>query len=143
MNIESCFFYLRKVSFIFVILLFSAFISFAADDLFSGMDQNKDNRISRQEYQSYMSKKFDRLDANHDGVLTGDELRLGDQRFVKDFLAICDQNQDGKILRKEYDEAVSKQFSTLDKNNDGYIDKNEWKIFQSSRNKSGFVLFTF
>lgn len=38
------------------------------------MDQDKSGKVSRQEYMSFMSAEFDRLDLNKDGELDVDEL---------------------------------------------------------------------
>jgi Ca2+-binding EF-hand superfamily protein len=39
------------------------------------MDKNENGKISRDEFMSFMSAEFDRLDVNHDGQLDLDELK--------------------------------------------------------------------
>ena len=38
------------------------------------MDTDKNGRVSKQEFMSFMEKEFDHLDANHDGALDVKEL---------------------------------------------------------------------
>jgi Ca2+-binding EF-hand superfamily protein len=38
------------------------------------MDTDKDGRVSKKEFMSFMSAEFDRMDVNHDGVLDVKEL---------------------------------------------------------------------
>jgi Ca2+-binding EF-hand superfamily protein len=38
------------------------------------MDKNKNGKVSRPEFMSFMNQEFDRLDTNHDGLLDVDEL---------------------------------------------------------------------
>ena len=42
--------------------------------IFKKMDKNNDHQISRDEW-SRKPKAFDRLDQNHDGIITGEELK--------------------------------------------------------------------
>jgi|RhiMetdeSRZDD1v2_1073273.scaffolds.fasta_scaffold447602_2 Ca2+-binding EF-hand superfamily protein len=88
--------------------------------------------------------RFDRLDANNDGVITRAEA-VGSPTVLKDFDR-ADKNNDGKITRAEYraafpvkakaTDAKSKPakssandrdpgFNALDRNNDGYITRAE------------------
>jgi len=45
------------------------------------MDQDKDGRVSRQEYMAFMAAEFDRLDVNKDGYLDVKELERS--QFVR------------------------------------------------------------
>jgi len=46
-----------------------------AGHMFSAADTNKDGRVSLQEATAAAATHFDKLDANHDGTLTPDEMR--------------------------------------------------------------------
>ena len=84
--------------------------------------------------------RFDRLDANNDGVITRAEA-AGSATVLKNFDR-ADKNNDGKITRAEYRAAFANKdakrkpaktaanerdpgFNALDRNNDGYITRAE------------------
>jgi Ca2+-binding EF-hand superfamily protein len=46
-----------------------------AGHMFAAADANKDGRVSLQEATAAAAAHFDRLDTNHDGVVTPDEMR--------------------------------------------------------------------
>jgi len=45
-----------------------------ARELLKLMDTDKNGKVSRQEFMRYMAAEFDRLDVNHDGELSVEEL---------------------------------------------------------------------
>ena len=49
---------------------------------------------------------FQRLDANHDGVITADEVPAGAPERIKQFLIRADKNGDKKLTKEEYLAAV-------------------------------------
>jgi hypothetical protein len=53
-----------------------------AIDLMLLLDTNKDGKLSKQEWLSYMEAEFDRLDVNKDGFLDAKELRKTRVRVV-------------------------------------------------------------
>jgi Ca2+-binding EF-hand superfamily protein len=67
-------------------------------------------------------QRFARLDANGDGVISGDELP-GRGRLV----ASADADKDGKITRAEYSAQAAARFAKLDANGDGKISPDEMK----------------
>jgi hypothetical protein len=52
---------------------------------------------------------FNQLDANHDGVITEDELPPGMPEVMKQLLFLADSNGDGKITKDEFTAAFTKQ----------------------------------
>ena len=91
------------------------------------MDQNNDGRISRDEWKG-PAEVFDRLDANHDGFLTREELQAGRRHEGRGQHGLrgMDQNHDGKITRDEW-KGPAEMFNRLDSNNDGVITPDELK----------------
>jgi Ca2+-binding EF-hand superfamily protein len=133
---------MKKILAVLTIMLFTAAWSFAAEDLFSKIDKNKDGKISKQEYMDAVAGTFDKLDKNHDGILTREEIKLNNidvEKFIKE----ADTNKDGKINKKEFERAAEKSFSSMDKDKNGYIDKKEWNAARSAQNAPGLVIFTF
>jgi len=104
------------------------------------LDANKDGKIERNEFPGNQ-RAFDRLDRNHDGVLTADEIQdrgaranrpqgpaaagagggAQRRREVNPMLAIFDANRDGKVTREE----MTAAFTVMDANNDGSVDDAE------------------
>jgi Ca2+-binding EF-hand superfamily protein len=133
---------MKKIFAVLTIILFTVSLACAADDPFSKIDKNKDGKISKQEYLDAVNGNFDKLDKNHDGILTREELQLNGKIDVDKFIKETDTNNDGKISKREYQQAAKKRFNQLDKDKNGFIDKNEWSDDRSPA-YSPFTLFTF
>lgn len=74
------------------------------------------------QFQARMGQLFERLDANHDGVVDATELANGrGGRMLTRF----DADNDGRITRAEFDAGVQAEFKTLDKNGDGVVTADE------------------
>jgi Ca2+-binding EF-hand superfamily protein len=103
-------------------------------------DKNGDGRLSKDELPERMQGIFDRVDTNHDGFLTADELRRlarsqqpagegrgrgGGRGPMQDpIFAALDLNHDGVIDAGEIARAAS-SLKALDKNNDGRLTEDE------------------
>lgn len=72
--------------------------------------------------QARMTQMFDRLDANHDGVVDAAELANGRGGRM---LARFDANGDGRVTREEFTVGLDAQFKAMDKNGDGVVTTDE------------------
>ena len=79
-------------------------------DYLRRMDTNGDGRVSETEYVAYMSHGFERMDADHDGVLEPRELPGGRGKAV---------------TLEEWQADLRRQFRRLDRNHDGFLDARE------------------
>lgn len=95
------------------------------------LDADGDGNVSRQEWLSAAGARFDRLDANKDGVLAPDELARGGRhggRGRRSFSRM-DTNGDGQISLDEFQaahpQAPADLFTKLDTNKDGQLSPDE------------------
>lgn len=104
---------------------------------FVEMDANNDGRITRAEWRG-SAQSFRVHDWNGDGVLSGDEVRVGAQRA---------QTNPGDFTgdhEYEYDDWTARGFTGLDHNRDGRLTRDEWHFdYESFRradhNRDGVV----
>jgi Ca2+-binding EF-hand superfamily protein len=122
----------------------------SADELVQtlmGFDKNGDGKLTKDELPERMQGMFDRADANHDGVLTAEEIRKSAQSaapaqqgrsrgeggrgpsFMRmdPILAAIDTDSDGEISAAEL-AASSKSLKKLDANGDGRLSEDEVRI---------------
>ena len=94
-------------------VLLAAWSSHAQDsrnDYLRQFDRNGDGRVSEAEYVAYMSRGFERMDLDHDGMLETCELPGGRGR---------------PITLKNFQNNLRRQFHRLDRNHDGYLSARE------------------
>ena len=133
---------MKKILMVLIVMLFAVSTVFAADDLSTKLDKNKDGKVSKKEYTSAVSKTFDKLDKNRDGSANRDELGHMDKKDLEAFTKETDTDGDGIISKREFEQAAAKRFQQLDKNRNGYINKDEWGAGRSEM-YSPFTRFTF
>ena len=88
---------------------FAQFLPRTPQELLQAMDSDGDGRVSLAEYTAYMMHGFDRLDADGNGVLEGDELPPGAK----------------PVTRADYAKSLAAAFARQDSNHDGYLDARE------------------
>lgn len=89
-------------------------------------DTNGDGQISRDEW-TRNPRRFDRLDRNHDGSISGDEAKAAKRERIerrKKTLDRIDKNNDGQITSDEWS-GSPEAFDRRDRNNDGVISRDE------------------
>ena len=98
------------------------------------IDTNQDGQISREEWKR-PAEVFDRLDADHNGTLTREELSAGRKhggaRARKGFRR-ADQNNDGQVTREEW-KGSAEIFERLDANKDGILQREEVRSARPKR----------
>jgi Ca2+-binding EF-hand superfamily protein len=124
------------------------------------LDENHDARISREEFLATAKKRFAKLDASGDGVISAQEARAAKARLAerkaksdarrlaqgkpvrrrsvsarppRPYLANVDANRDGRVTRKEFLARREKTFVELDQNRDGVISKDEAKAAKAKK----------
>ena len=93
---------------------------------FQAMDRDRDGRISRAEWTGN-DRSFEAQDWNGDGVLAGDEVRLGARRGERD-----DDPRDSRPGDARYDDWSEQAFRSLDRNGDGRLTRVEWAVDQAA-----------
>jgi Ca2+-binding EF-hand superfamily protein len=94
----------------------------ADDTRFRGQDRNNDGVITREEWRG-SRQSFDIHDWNGDGVLSGDEVRVGARRSER---SIEDEDFDPAVA-DQFTNWTETGFAALDRNRDGRVTSNEWR----------------
>lgn len=134
---------MKKILAILMVSLLIAAFAWAADDLFRKIDQDSDGKISKQEYLDAVAGKFAKRDTSNDGILSREEILTVDKIDAEKFIKKIDRDKDGTVVKKEFMDTAAKQFHTLDKNADGYIDAKEWRAARVAPKSPMFILFNF
>ena len=109
------------------------------DPILSALDLNHDGTIEADEIAA-AAKSLLTLDKNGDGKITADEMQMRQpdpREMVQRILNEADKDKDGRISRDEAPDNLKEQFDTIDKNHDGYIDKDELTQLMSQRRGPG------
>lgn len=106
---------------------------------FARLDVNRDNRISRFEFENdsaahnddrYGAGQFNAFDVNRDGWVTRPESQMSPMEFDR-----FDVNRDNRLSRAEFDNGATAsnpstyydRFATVDLNHDGWLARSEWR----------------
>lgn len=87
---------------------------------FQGMDSNNDGVITRDEWRGN-DRSFRNQDWNGDGMLSGEEVRVGGRRQTN---WSQDWNHDGRV--DNFDAQIFQRFRGYDMNNDNRVARQEW-----------------
>lgn len=99
---------------------------------FEGADANNDGNVTREEFLARPTEMFNRLDANHDGVVQASERPQRPERQAQDGerreradRPNPDTNGDGSFSRAEFTAMGAGMFERLDANSDGRVTQEE------------------
>lgn len=104
-----------------------------------------DGVVTRQDYDARRDAMFDRLDANHDAYLAGDEFgprgrhgrgRHGPYGGEQGMEHRLDANNDGAITRDEFLARPLQAFARLDRNSDGVASADEMQAARAARHEA-------
>lgn len=88
------------------------------------MARGFDGPMTLADMQARSDRRFDRTDANGDGVITSDEMGDGEGRGSR-MLERADANNDGRITRAEMQAGTAAMFRMMDSNGDGKVTEEE------------------
>src|SRR6188768_2590901 len=118
-------------------------------EMIKRFDKNADGKLEVSELPEHMQKFMGKADANADGVITGEELKAGEEKMRAEHLAKVDTDHDGKVSPEErkaaFETFAEEHFAKMDKNNDGALSKDEvgdkrWeRLSVADADKSGSV----
>ena len=103
-------------------------------------DTNHDGIYTCDEWKSYMDRLFTSADRNHDGKLDPTEfatVQKADATLAEADFGYFDENQDGKITRKEFVEKPSLFILRFDKNGDCRVTPDEIKAGVAPKGPQG------
>jgi Ca2+-binding EF-hand superfamily protein len=104
------------------VLLFCTGAAMAQQAMYEGqqdqLDTNDSGAVNRQEYQAFMNKAFEKLDADGNGSLSQAETA---DVLTADQFASTDANGDGRVSRDEFMNRVMKDFAAADRSGDGRL----------------------
>jgi Ca2+-binding EF-hand superfamily protein len=100
-----------------------------AEIRFRAMDTNNDGVITRAEWRG-TSQSFNEHDWNRDGVLSGDEVRIGAPRSTRSLA-----EDDFNASSDRFYGWTASNFTTLDRNRDGRLAAREWAYDMESFNR--------
>lgn len=98
---------------------------------FDKLDANHDGVVTLAEYIAFATADYQQLDAAHNGQVTASEIANSpktQERAAKVAAGIVkhlDTNGDGVVSQDEFLAAAQKRFARMDKNGDGYIEADE------------------
>lgn len=96
--------------------------------LLKAADANGDGVLTRDEALAFAAQRFDRLDADHDGRLTADEVRASFRQKRAERWKKLDTDGDGRISKAEAQAnapRLAARFDKLDANGDGFLTPEE------------------
>lgn len=106
------------------------------------IDANHDGTVTKAEYQAFVDRRFERLDANQDGFIDANEAAsstAGERRQSKrgGMIQRLDTNGDGKISKAEFEAGSMKRFERLSGGADSISDDQLDNAMKQQRSRHG------
>lgn len=101
------------------------------------VDANADGVIELTEIEKSRQKRFDRFDADGNGMVSADEIeqvvRQRVERMTKRTVRRFDSDRNGSITLQEFNRSARERFTWMDLNDDGRITREELPEFMQRR----------
>ena len=96
-------------------------------DHFSRFDKDGDGKVAVSELDARHKEMLAEADKDGDGYVTKDEMRSLHESHMADRKArmFPDANNDGKVSRREFEDATRDHFNKMDKDGDGLLTEEE------------------
>jgi Ca2+-binding EF-hand superfamily protein len=115
--------------------------------MFGKADTNRDGAVTQSEFTAQAVQRFQRLDANHDGRIVNEEMRVPGSRSggprgrlgarggapAPGRLAMLDADRNGSISRAEFERAQADRLIRLDADHDGKVTREERQANRPNR----------
>ncbi len=102
-----------------------------AQKYFDKIDANHDGVVTQDEYIAAATAHFNKIDTNGSGQISADQIASSPRMIKREQMAATrevkrmDTKGDGTVTQDEYVNAAKARFAKLDKNGDGFIDADE------------------
>ena len=105
----------------------------------SFFDTNGDNIVTMEEFNTAAAARFNRIDADSNGVISKDEFHayMGKKRQERNAqrFQMMDSDADGQVSQQEYltykQQKAERRFKSMDLNNDGVVSQEEYEARKS------------
>lgn len=119
-----------------IVLVATAAMAAPVDKEFTGMDANKDGKVSTAEHAAGAKAMFETLDSDKDGKVTAAEMTAAQKAVTgrkaaksdmssEDKIKAVDANSDGVLTAEEHAKASEEMFARMDADKDGFLTKKE------------------
>lgn len=130
-----------KKTLVFAAILAASAVGAAADakgpgdDHFSRFDEDGDGKVSVSELDARHQEFLAGADKDGDGFITKEEMKALHETHKAEHKTrmFPDANNDGKVSRREFEDAARDHFNELDQNGDGLIGEDEMEDHHGMR----------
>jgi Ca2+-binding EF-hand superfamily protein len=102
-------------------------------------DRDGNGVVTRIEMRTTAAERFDKIDTNHDGKLTADEIEAAHREAAAKHFAAKDTDKDGRLSRAEVAKMPDAMFARLDANHDGFLTPDELAQGRHGHGGMGFM----